>query len=43
MYHLSFFLSFLGESKKGVNPFIHQAMGLIAPLLFFYKDSFDIK
>ena len=28
---------------KGINYLIYLIMGSIVPLLFFYKDSFDIK
>ena len=29
--------------RKGMNPLILPAMGLIVPLLFFLKDGFGIK
>ena len=29
--------------RKGMNPFIPRAMGLIVSSLFFYKDGFGIK
>ena len=39
-YCIHFWTNTLG---KDINLFIFQAMGLIVPLLFFYKDNFGIK